>query len=565
MASMSELNAIRKKRQEREDRIATDIIDECRTQLMLKFKFLDIALWRMGLEPLRDKATYAMACDAEKIYIDPPRIIARFNASYEDMVRDYLHLVMHCIFRHPFDKNFRNRDAWWLACDILVESIVLDMCGGRFACPLDKERRAAISELQMRCGKLLPARLYHLLDDALKAPDGHEIGVSRSRIADYRALFERDSHEAWPAVAPEGQSEETPGEVQELADDADSNEDTRVQSGGVDDADDAERQLEQTQNVQHLEDEGAMDAEDDGDQAADGGDDDANAQSQDGEQQSAQGEQPQEPDDAARREEERERREHEQRLERDWEEVSKEIEMGLETFAKEWGDEAGSFMSRLRIANRKVYDYSDFLRRFTHSNEALKMNPDEFDYIYYTYGMNLYGNTPLIEPLEYRETNIIRDFVIAIDTSESTSGDLVRTFLEHTFSMLKKSEEYSREVNIHIIQCDSKVQADTKVTDLKDIDGIMENFAVRGFGGTDFRPLFAYVERLRAKGELNDLRGLLYFTDGLGQFPDAMPEYEVAFVFMDDGDRVLPPVPPWAMKVVLDEQGINALKSENID
>lgn len=112
---MSELNAIRQKRYEREERIASDIIEECRTQLMLKFKFLDIALWRMELEPLRDKTQYGLACDAKKIYMDPPRVIARFNASYEDCVRDYLHLVMHCIFRHPFDKNFKNRDAWWLA------------------------------------------------------------------------------------------------------------------------------------------------------------------------------------------------------------------------------------------------------------------------------------------------------------------------------------------------------------------------------------------------------------------------------------------------------------------
>ena len=36
-----------------EDRLGADIIDECRTQLMLKFRFLDLALWRMGLEPVR--------------------------------------------------------------------------------------------------------------------------------------------------------------------------------------------------------------------------------------------------------------------------------------------------------------------------------------------------------------------------------------------------------------------------------------------------------------------------------------------------------------------------------
>ena len=33
------------------------------------------------------------------------------------------------------------------------------------------------------------------------------------------------------------------------------------------------------------------------------------------------------------------------------------------------------------------------------------------------YGMELYGNMPLVEPLEYKETDRVREFVIAIDTS----------------------------------------------------------------------------------------------------------------------------------------------------
>lgn len=55
---------------------------------------------------------------------------------------------------------------------------------------------------------------------------------------------------------------------------------------------------------------------------------------------------------------------------------------------------------------------------------------DEFDYIYYTYGLELYKDTPLIEPLEYREDKKIRDFVVVIDTSGSVQGDMVQLFLQ---------------------------------------------------------------------------------------------------------------------------------------
>ena len=61
--------------------------------------------------------------------------------------------------------------------------------------------------------------------------------------------------------------------------------------------------------------------------------------------------------------------------------------------------------------------------------ESVQMNDDEFDYIYYTYGLERYGNMPLVEPLEYKDSKKVREFVIAIDTSASCRGALVKSFL----------------------------------------------------------------------------------------------------------------------------------------
>lgn len=57
----------------------------------------------------------------------------------------------------------------------------------------------------------------------------------------------------------------------------------------------------------------------------------------------------------------------------------------------------------LREINREKYDYAELLRRFSVLGENIEINEDEFDYIYYTYGMKMYGKMPLIEPLEYKE------------------------------------------------------------------------------------------------------------------------------------------------------------------
>lgn len=62
--------------------------------------------------------------------------------------------------------------------------------------------------------------------------------------------------------------------------------------------------------------------------------------------------------------------------------------------------------------------------------------------------LKLFKNIPLIEPLEYKEEKRIRDFVVAIDTSGSTSGETVQKFLNKTYNILKNSESYFSKVNI---------------------------------------------------------------------------------------------------------------------
>ena len=77
---------------------------------------------------------------------------------------------------------------------------------------------------------------------------------------------------------------------------------------------------------------------------------------------------------------------------------------------------------------------------------------------------------------------------------------------------------------------------------------------LKGFGGTDFRPVFEYVDELLAEGKLKKVDGVIYFTDGFGIFPRKPPKYKTAFVFLDKEEPVK--VPSWAMKVYLDEEAL---------
>ena len=239
-------------------------------------------------------------------------------------------------------------------------------------------------------------------------------------------------------------------------------------------------------------------------------------------------------------------------LEQMWQDVSRRMQTELETMRQE---AAGVLVQNLRSLNRAKHDYTAFLRRFGVRGEVVRLSDEEFDNNYYTYGLSLYGNVPLIEPLEYREQKRIRDFVIAIDTSGSVKGDVVQSFIQHTHDILSKQENFFTKVNMHIIQCDDQVREDVHITGREEFQAYIKTMQIKGLGQTDFRPVFARVEELIRRRELTDLRGLLYFTDGLGTFPEKKPPYDTAFIIHTDDYHEVQ-VPPWAMHMVLTEDEI---------
>lgn len=240
-----------------------------------------------------------------------------------------------------------------------------------------------------------------------------------------------------------------------------------------------------------------------------------------------------------------------------WTDISERMAIDLISFSKRRGTEAGLLVQNLKEVNRERYNYEEFLKKFAVRGEIMKVNPDEFDYNFYTYGLSLYGDLPLIEPLEYKDVKRIRDFVIVIDTSGSVAGELVQTFVQKTYNILKTTESFFTKINLHIVQCDAAIQEDVKVTSQKEFDEYLKNMKLHGFGGTDFRPAFSYVNSLVECGEFDNLKGLIYFTDGYGVFPAKKPPFDAAFVFIDEGNEP-PKVPPWAIRLVLRKDEISS-------
>ena len=184
----------------------------------------------------------------------------------------------------------------------------------------------------------------------------------------------------------------------------------------------------------------------------------------------------------------------------------------------------------------------------------MELDLEGFDPIYYRVGMDLYGNTPLLEPPETREGYKNRQLVIAIDTSGSCDRETVRRFLEETYAILSDRENFFRTMEVWLIQCDCLVQSVAVIHSREQWKNYARSITVEGRGGTDFTPVFQYVDRQRSLGRLRDLGALLYFTDGDGCYPREKPDYETAFVFIERTD-LMDQVPAWARRLLAEKEG----------
>ena len=447
------------------NKAARDILMLARSLLIVRLRFLDIAIGRLDLVPADDRT---FSTDGTRIIYGPKHVVRSYRYESEKPARDYLHMVLHCIYSHMFIGSLEAPELWDLACDIAVESTINDL--GLDV--TDSSRKAAqtaeAARLRNDVNMLTAEKIYrHFL----------ESGISESETGRLKGLFAADDHSGWHGYRPKGKAG--------TGDDKNLN--NKNSGENEDDAFTVEMPLPE--------------------------------------------------------------------IGEEWKDIAEKVQDALETFFKEQGDEEGGLIQNLKALNREKYDYAGFLKKFSVLGETLGVNDDEFDYIFYTYGLKLYENMPLIEPLEYKESRRIREFAVAIDTSASTSGELVQKFLQKTYNILKSTENYFSRVNIHIIQCDADIQEHVKITSEEEFDRYIKSMEIHGLGGTDFRPVFRLVDSLIEAGEFSDLRGLIYFTDGYGNFPAYKPAYQTAFVFLDD-EYSNPDVPPWAIKLVLQDDEI---------
>ncbi len=467
-----------------------------RNTLAVNLRFLDNAINKLPLKP--SIITETVATDGRYIFYDESYVLKSYKSGY-NLTRAYLHMMLHCVFRHNIVGTLVDTLRWNLACDISAENIMNELDIKALSSPRQVRQGSIIDKIKTDCRFVTAEKIYDYL---LRNVDDLQVYA-------WSELFAEDDHRIWYAKPPETEAS-TQIKSNQDSKDSNSRNSNDMNSDNGQSGNDTDNSNGSNRNGN---------AENPGNEDGTGNDMQMSAETA-------------------------------SQLEKDWKEISEKMQIEIEAFSKEKGDTRGSFIQNLNAVNREKYDYTQFLKKFSVMGEAMRVNDDEFDYIFYTYGLKLYERMPLIEPLEYKEVKRIKEFVIAIDTSGSVSGELVQKFIQKTYNILKNEESFFTKINLHIIQCDTGIQEDRKITSQEEFDDYLVTMKLHGFGGTDFRPVFAYVDKLIQSKEFTNLKGLIYLTDGYGDFPARKPPYETAFVFIDD-EYNNPDVPPWAIKLVL--------------
>ena len=531
------------------DEMGKRILDASRTELYLSMRFLGPALHSLGW--IMDLSTAFVGTDAAMIRFNPNYLFQLYVNRPRFLNRTYLHMILHCVFRHMFTaREKEDRELWDLASDIAVDAII-DSMEYRAVAELTPEyRQKWYSRLEEEIHVLTAERIYQYF-----------IERKRNYLEEMQLaqIFAYDDHSFWERMEDE---EENPSGENSRQKDSDNS-----PSGNTDSKNDSENDSENDPGP------GNVDPDSKKDSQTGNKENNKEENKEKNSERNARRKRPSgRQDEGGNKDSDRrngdekndekygEKNTHEksvrklkkiENLNRQWKETSERMEAELLASGKEASQDRGSLDRILSISNRRRTDYREFLRKFAILREVTTIDPDSFDYGFYNYGLEVYGNMPLIEENEYREMNRIRTLVIAIDTSASCQEILVQRFLNETAAVLRNIGQFFSSSEVHIIECDEHVQDEIVVRDISDLEKYAESFHVKGGFGTDFRPVFSYIEEKRRTGEIRDMEALMYFTDGMGIYPEKPTDYDTAFVFFNDEELDDSKVPDWAMKLYI--------------
>ena len=147
-------------KQEKLNQLAKDVLTLSRNTLLVNLRFLDAALSQFELFPIEESS---LLTDGKYILYHPKHILANYKMAKEIPVRDYLHIVMHCVFKHMYMDSTLNRPYWDLACDIAVENMITELNLKSVTAARERQQVPYIDAIKKELGMVTAEKIYSYL------------------------------------------------------------------------------------------------------------------------------------------------------------------------------------------------------------------------------------------------------------------------------------------------------------------------------------------------------------------------------------------------------------------
>ena len=163
---------------------ANEILNFSRNKLLVNLRFMNVAL------SYHERIAYegSLATDGKTLLYDPRFVLQTYKKSQEEMVRMYLHMVLHCVFRHPFIDGSVNERLWSLACDMAVECAINDLGLNGVSSVREEKQNQIVSKIGKELKILTAEKIYSLLRKA-DYPDW--------TLTQWETAFKADDHTPW--------------------------------------------------------------------------------------------------------------------------------------------------------------------------------------------------------------------------------------------------------------------------------------------------------------------------------------------------------------------------------
>ena len=199
-----------------------------------------------------------------------------------------------------------------------------------------------------------------------------------------------------------------------------------------------------------------------------------------------------------------------------------------------YGQGSADFENEVELEGKSQTSYQELLAKITKLSEVVH-EEQELDKVLYQYGLDLYGDVPLVESEEISEKHCLHTLVIAVDTSGSCT-ERAELFFRELVAVLDEIKRIGRIEHICYLECDWDITFQEDYYSLEEFVEFGTKHTFHGGGGTSFEPVFWHVDKLVEEGETVD--ALIYITDGYGDMDgiEEQPPYEVCFLLDVDDD-----------------------------